>query len=54
LCHPPEADSQDIINLATKKTNSVMPDLIRHPVPAWIPAVGGAVLLLIIYRVVKK
>ena len=28
------------INPAMKQANSVMPDLIRHPVPAWIPAFG--------------
>jgi len=26
------------MNLAIKQVNPVMPDLIRHPVPAWIPA----------------
>jgi len=34
-------DSRHIINLATKKSNHVMPDLIRHPVFFWIPASAG-------------
>jgi hypothetical protein len=34
-----------IINPAIKQANSVMPDLIRHPVPAWIPAFAGMTTL---------
>jgi len=30
-----------LINPAIKYANLVMPDLIRHPVPAWIPAFAG-------------
>ena len=37
--------SNDVINLATKQTNSVMPDLIRHPVHTWIPAFAGMTIL---------
>jgi hypothetical protein len=35
----------EIINPATKEGNSVMPDLIRHPVPTWIPAFAGMTIL---------
>ena len=31
-----------IISPAIKQADSVMPDLIRHPVPAWIPAIRRA------------
>jgi len=33
------------LTLATKYSNSVMPDLIRHPVPTWIPAFAGMTIL---------
>ena len=38
-------DSRSVINPAIKQANSVMPDLIRHPVPAWIPAFAGMTTL---------
>jgi hypothetical protein len=33
-----------VINPAIKVTSDVMPDLIRHPVYAWIPAFAGVIL----------
>jgi hypothetical protein len=30
-----------LIKPATKYAKAVMPDLIRHPAPAWIPAFAG-------------
>ncbi len=35
-----------VINPAIKQAYSVMPDLIRHPVPAWIPAFAGMTTLM--------
>jgi hypothetical protein len=35
------------INPAIKDTLSVMPDLIRHPVSAWIPAFAGMTTLVV-------
>ena len=34
------------INPAIKQTDFVMPGLIRHPVPAWIPAFAGMTTLM--------
>jgi len=34
-----------IIIPANKYTNTVMRDLIRHPVPTWIPAFAGMTIL---------
>jgi hypothetical protein len=43
--NPKQAEDQitsaPVISLATKYAKSVMPDLIRHPVPAFIPAFAG-------------
>jgi hypothetical protein len=38
-----------IIMLATKDTNRVMPDLIRHPVFSWIPAFAGMTTIGMFY-----
>jgi hypothetical protein len=35
-----------LITPAIKPANSVMPDLIRHPVPDWIPAFTGMTILM--------
>jgi hypothetical protein len=52
-----------IINLTTKQTYPVMPDLIpdeygifdRHPVPTWIPAFAGMTILrYLIAGIVRK
>jgi hypothetical protein len=43
-----------IINPAIKDTLSVMPDLIRHPVPAWIPAFAGTTTLVVFNRRVNN
>jgi hypothetical protein len=43
-----------IINPAIKDTLSVMLDLIRHPVPAWIPAFAGMTTIVVFNRRVNN
>jgi hypothetical protein len=38
--------NMSFINPAVKQAYSVMPDLIRHPVSAWIPAFAGMTTLM--------
>jgi hypothetical protein len=40
-CRSDNGGKADIIRPASKYAKAVVPDLIRHPVPAWIPASAG-------------